>query len=105
MGTAGVTMSGMELPYLVEAVPDFRGGWLEIDGAAWVTKNVLTGAPMSEVHVAHLDRKTGGQCRESNGSLGLHTLVSTDPLTIVASMLCNRCGWHGFITNGHWVPA
>lgn len=28
---------------------------------------------------------------------------SWDPLTLTPSVLC-KCGWHGFITNGKWVP-
>lgn len=32
-------------------------------------------------------------------------LVSLEPLTLSPSLLCNRCGAHGFIRAGHWVPA
>lgn len=32
-------------------------------------------------------------------------LVSADPLTLAPSLLCMRCGDHGFIQNGRWVPA
>lgn len=32
-------------------------------------------------------------------------LVQVDPLTITASILCQECGLHGFITNGQWVSA
>lgn len=31
-------------------------------------------------------------------------VVSWDPLTLMPSLLC-RCGDHGFITAGRWVPA
>jgi hypothetical protein len=34
-----------------------------------------------------------------------HTVVTREPLTIVASILCSDCGLHGFVTNGVWVPA
>lgn len=35
-----------------------------------------------------------------------HVLVSREPLTVTASLLCPQgCGRHGFITNGKWVPA
>ena len=27
----------------------------------------------------------------------------TEPLTVTPSILCGRCGTHGFITNGAWV--
>lgn len=35
---------------------------------------------------------------------GYHVLVSRDPLTITASLLCS-CGLHGFVTDGKWVSA
>lgn len=34
-----------------------------------------------------------------------HTIVTREPLTIVASILCTDCGLHGFVTNGAWIPA
>lgn len=35
-----------------------------------------------------------------------HRIVRLDPLTIVASILCGQgCGFHGFITDGHWIAA
>lgn len=34
-----------------------------------------------------------------------HTIVSREPLTITASLACDSCMWHGFITDGQWVPA
>lgn len=33
------------------------------------------------------------------------TVVSTDPLTIIPSILNQPCGCHGFITEGKWVAA
>lgn len=36
----------------------------------------------------------------------MHKIVQLTPLTITASILCaQRCGFHGFITDGHWVSA
>jgi hypothetical protein len=32
-------------------------------------------------------------------------VVSKEPLTISPSLLCRRCGHHGFIRAGRWVPA
>jgi hypothetical protein len=32
------------------------------------------------------------------------TISSEDPLTMSPSFLCH-CGFHGFVTNGKWVPA
>jgi hypothetical protein len=34
-----------------------------------------------------------------------HTVVTREPLTIVASILCGDCGIHGFVTDGTWRPA
>lgn len=37
-----------------------------------------------------------------------HTIVTRDPLTIVASIMCDAergCLEHGFVTNGEWIPA
>jgi hypothetical protein len=39
-----------------------------------------------------------------------HRLVSGSPddmehFTIEGSLLCPNCGFHGFITNGRWIPA
>lgn len=30
---------------------------------------------------------------------------SLDPLTLAPSVLCRKCGLHGFIQNGKWVSA
>jgi hypothetical protein len=35
----------------------------------------------------------------------LWQLVSDDPLTLSPSLLCGRCGDHGFVREGVWVPA
>lgn len=32
-------------------------------------------------------------------------LVSMDPLTVEPSILCRRCGHHGWIREGRWVSA
>jgi len=32
-------------------------------------------------------------------------VVSYDPLTLVPSVACPRCGAHGFIIDGTWRPA
>jgi hypothetical protein len=34
-----------------------------------------------------------------------HIVVTRQPLTIVASILCSDCGIHGFVTDGTWRPA
>lgn len=33
------------------------------------------------------------------------TIESWEPLTLSPSLLCRRCGDHGFIRSGQWVPA
>ena len=32
-------------------------------------------------------------------------LVTRDPLTLEPSIVCQRCGDHGFIRGGKWIPA
>lgn len=32
-------------------------------------------------------------------------VISTDPLTLSPSLLCTRCGSHGWIRDGAWVAA
>lgn len=32
-------------------------------------------------------------------------VVSWEPLTLSPSLLCMRCGDHGFVREGKWVPA
>jgi hypothetical protein len=100
------------VPYLVRTGFNFgsAGGWIDVEGetgGVWITANVLDEAtPMSAVHVCHLDRgDPTKECRDNGASLGLHTRVSIDPLTITASLLCPTCGWHGWVTAGKWVPA
>lgn len=34
-----------------------------------------------------------------------HRVVTEDPLTIVASILCPDCGTHGWVTSGAWIGA
>lgn len=34
-----------------------------------------------------------------------HTIVQADPLTIRASILCEDCGTHGWVTDGAWESA
>lgn len=33
------------------------------------------------------------------------TLVTLEPLTLSPSLSCRVCGDHGWIRDGHWVPA
>lgn len=34
-----------------------------------------------------------------------HVVVSTEPLTVLGSFLCEDCGLHGFFTDGKWTDA
>lgn len=34
-----------------------------------------------------------------------HTVVTREPLTIVASIACDDCDIHGWVTDGQWVKA
>lgn len=33
------------------------------------------------------------------------TVETLEPLTLTPSILCRRCGHHGWITSGRWEPA
>jgi len=60
----------------------------------------------------HPSAKDGTTCLSY---IGLNAAVNTqaacwsvdswDPLTLSPSLLCTRCGDHGFIRGGKWVPA
>lgn len=65
--------------------------------------------------VAHPD-PAGGECKSAihfdlpgaeHLADGGHrwTVESWEPLTVAPSLLCRRCGDHGFIRDGRWVPA
>lgn len=74
-----------------------------------------TDAPIGVVH--EHDRPDGkGRCesvawfdvpemRDWNPAKVLWRVESWEPLTLSPSLLCTRCGDHGFIRNGKWVPA
>lgn len=47
----------------------------------------------------------GGVYFEMPGDGPRWQLESQDPLTISPSVLCVRCGLHGFIKDGRWLPA
>lgn len=85
--------------------------WVSIDDQAWITGNALVDAAPAAILVAHNDPATGSQCMQSPSHIGLHAIGSRHPLSIVASpgrtgsLACGACAWHGYITDGHWVPA
>lgn len=42
---------------------------------------------------------------ENDAARHVWTVQSWEPLTLSPSILCRRCGDHGFIREGRWVPA
>lgn len=111
----------MPPPSVVTANPELD--WFSIDDMIWLSWMVpdapdplaarsddaqeLLRGNLLEVHhsLAEMDGRHGlGWIDVTSGTK--HRIVTLDPLTIVASILCAQgCGFHGFITNGHWVPA
>lgn len=76
------------------------------------------GVPDEPRYALHLDHPNpaGGRCTsavtfESEVQLRVEpgrttwTVDSWDPLTISPSVLCRRCGHHGFVRDGRWVNA
>lgn len=70
------------------------------------------------VFVRHPNLKVPGELCESAINFDIPEMVkaklgaghvwqvhSFDPLTVSPSLLCMRCGDHGFIRDGRWVPA
>lgn len=43
--------------------------------------------------------------RETWPDVPMWTVEQWEPLTLAPSLLCRRCGNHGFIREGRWVPA
>lgn len=66
--------------------------------------------------VSHVNQKTGDRCyssitfdsevtRRVFPSDAIWQVQSFEPLTLSPSLLCRRCGDHGFIREGRWVKA
>lgn len=79
-------------------------GWL--DGVQRISDSdvyVRLAATPADTIVWHWCPANG---RWEGAHIGLHTIVSREPLTITASLYRpDCCGWHGWITDGKWVPA
>ncbi len=43
--------------------------------------------------------------REAFPGRAVWTVESWEPLTLSPSLLCSACGHHGFVRDGHWIPA
>jgi hypothetical protein len=102
----------MNAPKIVERMPELN--WISIDDQVWFSGNALTDGTPGDVLCVHNVRvpgneakgvERGGQCRATPRGIGLHTIEGRDPLTISPSLLCEVCGWHGFVRDGKWVPA
>lgn len=78
----------------------------------------LPDVPKAALVVKHPDLKQPGEWCESAITFDLPELKvaqlggghvwqvgSFEPLTVSPSLLCTRCGDHGFIREGRWVPA
>lgn len=73
-------------------------------------KAILFGATPGDVRFLHrCDRTPQNRgviiCAPSLQIGNGHTIVTRDPLTIVASIACPDCGTHGWVTAGEWVGA
>lgn len=76
---------------------EFFPGAVEVDNAGVFIAFGDTSADTIVWHWCN-DRWDGAYIRN-------HSIVGREPLTITASLACNDCPWHGFITDGKWVPA
>lgn len=56
---------------------------------------------LCEVMAGGDQKRTAPRLQIGNG----HRIVTEDPLTIVASILCPGCGLHGWVRDGRWVEA
>jgi hypothetical protein len=82
----------------------------------------LYGVPLPNVDKAGASirhkTKTGEECRSAvtfdipevllmrrGGNVDVWKVESWEPLTLSPSLLCRRCGDHGHIRDGKWVPA
>lgn len=59
--------------------------------------------PAGEVHEGIVTVERPGSRQIFPLPHALWQVQSEEPLTLKPSVLCS-CGWHGFITNGKWVP-
>jgi hypothetical protein len=77
--------------------------WKSIDDQLWVAR--MADGNFIGAHNA----SDGHQCSSprtidvTSGSH--HHVVQEEPLTLAPSLLCEQCGWHGFVRDGKWVPA
>ena len=90
------------LPKIVAADHD---SWFAVGHDLW-----MTWQPDGNLLAVHLIPETGVQCRACPRvvdvtSGNFHRIVTRDPLTLEASLICEACGWHGFVQEGRWVPA
>ena len=103
------TWEGNETAFLIDT--DRYGMWTTANGQPGDRETgepvtAETAVAMMEWHWSEaLGRWHPGLVGFTNrGATHGHELISTDPLTISPSLLC-RCGDHGFIREGRWIPA
>lgn len=93
----GITYDGLHLTEDVPAV-DLGGGFhlTAADRPRWI-------------HECGVLRPDGRRTARIRVGMALHPdhVVTRSPagITIRASILCGRCGAHGFVTDSRWVPA
>lgn len=92
------------VPAVVTRMAD--AGWRSIGGRCWILGVPEQGATGAALLCTHLDaRDPGRQCPATPRSLGAHQVTVAEPLSLEPSLLCEVCGWHGFVRAGEWVPA
>lgn len=107
----------MATPKVVTGMPELD--WFSIDDAIWLSWNAgdldgeveesraMLRGNLLEVHNPASDiGKPHGLGWIDITSGRRHRVESRDPLTLAPSILCAQgCGFHGFVRDGHWVPA
>lgn len=71
------------------------------------------GGPFAGWVMWHPRRDTGAKCGATflAQHLGpadtrpMWMVVSNEPLTLAPSLVCTRCGDHGFVRDDHWIAA
>lgn len=66
---------------------------------------IALGDTPAETIVWHWCTGARPEARWDGAYITNHTIVQREPLTITASLACRDCSWHGFITEGKWIPA
>lgn len=80
--------------------------------AYYTTVGAHSPGGLIEYHRTPEGRECGGSVlfdldgvREAFPDRAVWTVESLEPLTLSPSILCRRCGNHGYVRAGKWVPA